>query len=54
LTYQKEVFVECSSYFASSPYIAALGQPDARRYTLDGTVIEPVADAHKVPSRQQF
>src|SRR5689334_24303975 len=35
-------------YCRSRTYIAATQQPDALRHALDGTVIEPVADAHKV------
>jgi ProQ/FINO family len=36
-------------YCRSRTYLAALGQPDALRHALDGTVIEPVAAEHKGP-----
>jgi hypothetical protein len=38
-------------YCRSRTYLAATSQPDAMRHGLDGTPIEPVADAHKVPRR---
>jgi hypothetical protein len=38
-------------YCRSGAYLSALNQPDARRYALDGTPVEPVADAHKGPGR---
>jgi ProQ/FINO family len=38
-------------YCRSGAYRSATNQPDALRHALDGTVIEPVAEAHKVPDR---
>jgi hypothetical protein len=38
-------------YCRSGAYMSALNQPDALRHALDGTPIEPVAEAHKIARR---
>jgi sRNA-binding protein len=38
-------------YVRAWEYLAALAVPDAMRYALDGTPVEPVAEEHQVPIR---